>query len=75
MPVEEVKKSIQPMKWVSAAMVAIAGCSWGLTGYPDFALVAMVTGRRSRRARMVYAAMGLLAAGLWGITRRRGDAC
>ncbi|HHV79866.1 MAG TPA: DUF378 domain-containing protein [Firmicutes bacterium] len=64
------------MDWASMALLAICGCSWGLTGYPDFRLVAFLSGRRSRKARVLYAGAGLLAVLVWNAARKkRKDPC
>lgn len=51
--------------WIALILVIVGGLNWGLVGFFDFDLVAIIFGAMSTVARIVYAVVGVAA--LWTI--------
>ncbi len=54
-------KNMSALDWSAFALLSIGGLNWGLVGFFDFDLVAVIFGNMSLISRLVYDLVGLSA--------------
>jgi len=54
-------KKLNYLDWVSLVLIIVGGLNWGLVGFLNFDLVAMIFGAMSVLSRIIYGLVGLAA--------------